>query len=175
MWCVDQISFAGVTIGVARLQGMLRDLGPEWSGDKTTDPSAPAVLLIVPENVHHTLGALVLSGQLRRRGLSVRLILGEPPGNIVVRLRRTNFSAVMVSASQSESLETIRRIIDVVRNAVQQPPPVVVGGGILEVETVENVTALTGADYATKNIEEALKLCGIKVPKQNETTSKGGS
>ena len=100
-WCVDRMSFASVTIGVSRLQGMLRDLGPHWTGDRMMDPTAPSVLLVVPENVHHTLGAIVLSGQLRRRGISVKLMLGEPPEAVAVQLRRCRYAAVFISASQS--------------------------------------------------------------------------
>ena len=35
-WCSDGLSFAAVTIGVSRLQAMLRELGPEWAGDQSS-------------------------------------------------------------------------------------------------------------------------------------------
>ena len=75
-WCKDQLSFAGVTIGTSRLQAVLRALGPNWSGDNVSGPNGPSILLIVGQEVYHTLGAIVLSGQLRRKGFSVKLILG---------------------------------------------------------------------------------------------------
>lgn len=175
LWCEDQLSFAGVTIGVSRLQGILRDLGPNWSGDSVMDPLAPIVLLIVPHEVYHTIGAIILSGQLRRRGISVRLVLGERANNIAQRLQRTRYDAVFISASQSESLETLRRIIDVVKNASQAPTPAIIGGGILEVETHETVTAVTGADYATGNTDEALRFCGIKAETLDTLAIKNGA
>ena len=33
MWTRDEVTFVQVTIGAARLQAMLRDLGPLWAGD----------------------------------------------------------------------------------------------------------------------------------------------
>ena len=173
-WCVDQMSFASVTIGVSRLQGMLRDLGPQWAGDHLLDPTAPSVLLIVPENVHHTLGAIILSGQLRRRGISIKLMLGEPVTAIAAQLRRCRYAAVFISASQSESLESLRRIIDVVRSVAQAPLPVVVGGGILQKDTADTITELTGADHATGQTDEGLRLCGIKPPKHSSAAAVNG-
>ncbi len=163
MWCSDELGFAGVTIGVSRLQSMLRDLGPDWSGDNSADPTAPSVMLIVAQEIYHTLGAMVLAGQLRRKGLSVRLTLGVRVEEIAARMQRTGFDAVFVSSSRGESLESLRRIVDVVRNAADQHLPIVVGGSILEVETVDDVKALTGADHATAQPDQAIQLCNLNV------------
>lgn len=161
-WCVDQLSFAKVTIGASRLQTMLRSLGSCWSGDKGSDPDAPSLLLIVPPDVFHTLGAIVLGGQLRRKGYSVKLLLGGKAADIAENIDQNRFEAVFISSSMGETIESLRQIVDVIRASTRTPLPVVVGGTILEVETVENVTALTGADHATKIPDEALRLCGLK-------------
>ncbi len=167
LWCSDELGFAGVTIGVSRLQSMLRDLGPDWSGDNSADPTAPAVMLIVAQEIYHTLGAMVLAGQLRRKGLSVRLTLGVRPEEIAARIQRTGFDAVFISSSRGERLESLRRIVDVVKNATDQHLPIVIGGSILEVETVEDVKALTGADHATAQPDQAIALCNLKVATTN--------
>lgn len=161
LWCVDQLSFAGVTIGVSRLQAMLREMGPNWAGDNAADAATASILLIVGKDVYHTLGAIVLSGQLRRKGFSVKLILGGKHADIAQRIQRTKYQAVFISSSRGEALESLRQIIDVVKTSAQTPPPVVVGGSILEVETANDVTALTGADYATRIPDEALEFCGL--------------
>lgn len=167
-WCVDQLSFANVTVGSARLQAMLRSLGPNWSGDSAARHGSASILLIVPEDVYHTLGALVLGGQLRRMGFSVKLILGCRNQDIAIRVQRTTYDAVFISSSHGETLESLRRIVDVVKTALSSPPPIVVGGSILDVETKENVTALTGADHATRIPEEAVELCGLQVTTQDD-------
>ena len=161
-WCEDQLSFAGVTIGVSRLQGMMRELGPNWASDNVTCAASPSILLIVLQDVYHTLGAIVLSSQLRRKGFSVKLLLGGKADDVADRLRRTSYEAVFISSSRGETLESLRKIIDGIKTSMNAPPPVVVGGSILEVETVEDVTALTGADYATRIPDEALGLCGLQ-------------
>lgn len=160
-WCSDMLSFAAVTIGVSRLQAMLRELGPEWAGDQSANPAAPSIMLIVGQEVYHTLGAMVLSGQLRRKGLSVRLMLGADPQDIAQKLAKTSYDAVFISSSAGESLESLRRIVYVIRASSKTATPIVIGGTILEVESHSDVTALTGADYATTVPSEALELCGL--------------
>lgn len=167
-WTLDGLSFANVTIGVSRLQSMLRSLGPHWSGEGTGKEAAASVLLIVPQEVHHTLGALVLGGQLRRKGLSVKLVLGGKAHDIAERVARTHYDCVFISSSRGETLESLRRIVDAVKTSAQTPPPVVIGGTILEVETKETITARTGADYATKIPDEALRLCGLETTTQDD-------
>ncbi|MBE0412814.1 cobalamin B12-binding domain-containing protein [Yoonia sp.] len=160
-WCSDQIGFVGVTIGVSRLQAMLRELGPVWSHDHTAIADAPAIMLIVPENAHHTLGAMVLAGQLRRKGYAVTIMLGLSTADVAIKMKMVRFQAVFLSASPSEKLETLRRIVDVVKASSRQPPPVVIGGSIFETIAEKSLKALTGADHATKRPDEALRRCGL--------------
>lgn len=174
-WCVDELSFASVTIGVSRLQSMLRYLGPCWSGAHISDPTAPSLLLIVPADVYHTLGAIVLSGQIRRKGISVKLLLGARPDDAANQMNQTRYDAVFLSSSRGETLESLRCIVDGVKSSTQSAPPVIIGGTILEVERVEDVLALTGADHATKNPDEALKLCGLFEHSRNEAQPTHGS
>jgi len=61
-------------VAAAKLQAMLRDLGPDWAADTIAAADAPSILLMTPQNASHTLGAVVLAGQLRRRGYSVRIV-----------------------------------------------------------------------------------------------------
>ncbi|SEW43665.1 Methanogenic corrinoid protein MtbC1 [Cognatiyoonia koreensis] len=160
-WCEDALSFADVTIGTARLQSMLRDLQRVSFESRTPEPNASTVLLVVPENTHHTLGAMVLSGQLRRNGLSVRLMLGATPDDVKYACDNSAFDAVFVSAVRGESLETLRRMVESVRSSTSASTiPVVVGGTLLELQP--DIAALTGADYVTSIAEEAITLCNLK-------------
>lgn len=174
-WCEDQLGFASVTIGVSRLQAMMRELGPNWASDNASDPAAASILLVVLQDVYHTLGAIVLSSQLRRKGYSVKLLLGGRPEDVADRISRTKYQSVFISSSRGETLESLRYIIDVIKTSMSNPPPVVVGGSILEVETEEEITALTGADYATRIPDEALKLCGLLDSTKNKEPTRDGT
>ena len=171
-WCEDQLGFAQVTIGVSRLQAMLRQLGPAWRSDRSAGADAPAILLVVPHDVHHTLGAMVLSGQLRRKGLSVRVMLSARPSEVADRVRQTDYNAVFVSASQGETLESLRLIVDAVKTAIDRPPPVVIGGTVLDIHAVNDVALLTGADYATAQADEAIAFCDLTTKPHSKTSNR---
>ncbi len=161
-WCSDMMDFAKVSIGSARLQGLLRYLGPNWcSGDGTPRPNAPTCLLLVPEDAQHTLGATILAGQMRRLGFCVTLEIGTSLKDLTYILSQDPVDAVMVSASSRESLEMIRTIVDNVRKFLGDVP-VVIGGNVLSLDV--DVAALTGANLATSDLAEALEFCALKLP-----------
>lgn len=163
-WCSDGMSFAEVTIGSARLQGLLRDLIRRSTPSHVNDPMAPQVLMVVREDDHHTLGAMVATQKLRRIGVGVHVSVGQPDREILTLIAGRDFDLVMVSSSGSERLETLGKFVENVRNRAGRGIPVVVGGTALVGDA--DVVAMTGADFATADPEEALKRCGLKIPRQ---------
>lgn len=171
-WCQDSMNFAEVTIGVSRLQSLLRTLGPEWRSNHNNTNAGQAALVIVATDNFHTLGAMILAGKLRRLGLSVRLELGAEPDTIVETLRKTDYGAVLISAYKGESLERLRRMVEAVRELGQSAPPVVLGGSILtNVEDRDALLGRTGCDFVTNDVSEALDLCNLKIRAPEEAAS----
>lgn len=160
-WCEDTKSFAEVTLGVSRLQSLLRELGPEWRADHMADPNSGSAMIVVALDEFHTLGAVVLAGRLRREGVSVKLQMGLAAEDLRKSVELPRFDAVLISASQGENLETLRSLVEAVRNSGSSDMPVVIGGSILE--TDQDIRALTGADFVTSDPVEALELCGLKI------------
>ena len=161
-WCVDSVSFADVTIAVARLQGMLRDLEKMVATNVTIDPFAPNVLMIVREEEYHTLGAMVATSQMRRMGLSVKLQVGHSDQTLRDLLSNKVFDMIMISASGGERLERLRDLVKNMKTCSERTPPIVIGGSVLESYT--DVKTLTGADHIARDPYEALRLCGLKMP-----------
>lgn len=159
MWCADTLGFAEVTIGTARLQALLRELGPEWRSDVKARADAPLILLISPHDDQHTLGTVLVAGQLRRRGYSVRMALDPTPDALRRQVQTMTFDAIFISASQSESLEKLRRMVNFLKTVSEDIPPIALGGGILT--EYDNVAALVGAGIATNKIDEAIEHCGL--------------
>jgi len=159
MWCEDYVGFAHVTIGLSRLQGLLRHLGPEWVADLVDPTTSQSILLISPDKAQHTLGAVLLAGQLRRLGFSVRLALNPTRDEISELFDRMSFNATFISASQSERLENLRGMIDFLRTQTTAGLPIIVGGGLLKVH--DDIAAAVGADLATSDIDEAIEHCDL--------------
>lgn len=158
-WSDDSKTFSEVTIGVARLQRLLHDLGPEWHADTVQRFDAPTVLVLTGSRADHTFGARIILGQLRRRGLSARLALGLRPDQIKALVGSAHFDAVMISASLTEDLGALRKLVDAVKSGAKPTPPIVLGGSVCAMQ--DDVKAKTGADFVTSEIEEAIRLCSL--------------
>jgi methanogenic corrinoid protein MtbC1 len=176
MWCTDRIGFATVTIGVARLQGLLRELEAMATVRRRVGRGGASLLVLVAEGIDHTLGAMVLSGQLRRAGHGVRLILGAAPEAVTEALGATLFEAVLISAPEGTRAERLRPLVRAVRAGDRPRVPVVIGGTILDQmrRAGTDILALTGADHATSDIAEALRLCGLAAESRGRTEAVPG-
>ncbi|MEM8980278.1 MAG: cobalamin B12-binding domain-containing protein [Pseudomonadota bacterium] len=161
-WCEDQTSFADVTIGSARLQNLLRSIAPEWQVGWSPAPNAPSVLMYVRQDEFHTLGAMVAAGQMRRLGYDVTLHIGYEVHETLQVLLEEPFDIVMISASSSERLESLRKLIVNMRNAADVNMPIAIGGSILL--THDDLKTLTGADYAEADPRRVLRSCGMILP-----------
>ncbi|MEO0831017.1 MAG: cobalamin-dependent protein [Pseudomonadota bacterium] len=170
-WCSNGMSFAEVSIGCARLQGLVRDLDSRIAL-KRPWPDGPSVLLVIPPDTYHTLGAMVTLSRLRRLGVSVRLLIIRDVVELVELVREQRFDMIAISASGAERLEMLRMLVKNARTGSVPPPPVVVGGSVLEQEP--NIAILIGADHSSGDPEEALRLCGLKIPTIDAELSEAG-
>jgi methylmalonyl-CoA mutase cobalamin-binding subunit len=166
-WLDDRSTFADVSVASVRLQSMLRDLGAAWSADAAESGSGQgAMLLAVPPGEQHTLGAMVLLGQLRRHGVSVRVALGEDRAELGRIVRQGRFDGVFVSVSCTHRLDDVRSFVEGLRAAGRETPPVVAGGSALTagVLTAAELAEVVGADAATNDLSAALAFCGLGEP-----------
>ena len=82
-WCEDRASFTDVTIGVARLQGLLRELG-DRRGDALSDAQgsfdSPRIMVIVRQDAFFTLGpACCGAAACAGWGFRLRMVIGRKP------------------------------------------------------------------------------------------------
>ncbi|WP_293449309.1 B12-binding domain-containing protein [Planktotalea sp.] len=156
-WEDDSLSFGAVTIGCARLQTLVLQLC-ENAADHSVGIGVNRrnCLVTVPKNAHHTLGAIVLTKQLRDAGHHVRLALGTTPETQCNLVNSQKFDAIMISASRSEHPETLRALVKN-SQAKGANSKVFIGGSILEGNT--QLVAAMGSDYVTNDWKDALDLC----------------
>lgn len=159
MWHKDQISFTSVSIGTARLQALLHEIGTNWHADAVRGAAAGTVLLVLPEGEQHTLGACVLASQLRRRGISVGICIGPNVSDLRHMVRKRHFDGVMVSLGSQENLDVCYSLVKTIRDAVGEGVRIAVGGAILEKE--KDLAARLGADVATSDAAVALAALGL--------------
>jgi methanogenic corrinoid protein MtbC1 len=157
-WVRDMSGFASVTLGSLGLQSLVRELGARWTADNAKSAHS-AVLLWMPQSAQHTLGATVVSTQLRRMGHSVQFAPRSSLADLSQALKSDTFDAVFVSASMSETASDVGAIVEKVKT--HDPAlPVVVGGTILK--QTSNLVDLTGADIATSDLECAAQFFSVE-------------
>lgn len=158
-WHDDRLTFAEVTLATARLQAMLRAIGSAWVADFVQPGQTGAILLVVPPREQHTLGAMVVLGQLRRLGVSVRLLIGPGPAELGKVMETARFDGVLVSSASAARLAELRKFVETIRGAAPPGLPIVLGGGVLQL--VDDVKAKTGADAVARDLPAALEACGL--------------
>lgn len=159
-WEDDRLSFIDVSLGMVRMQRLLRDV----LADPAQPGNGPSVLFILPEGEQHTLGALVAVRQLRRLGLPTMLSVGEKQRTIAEIVRTRRFDAAFVSIATAESLETARDLVTCLEVETAGTLPVVVGGALLcgtDRITADRVRAATGARLASNDLGMALSALGL--------------
>lgn len=161
-WCADCITFADVTMGTARLQSILREIGQGWFADAGGQSDGPTLLVVIPAGEHHTLGAMVLAGRLRRSGVSVALRIGETAQELATFLQGRHFDGALVSVASYDRLETCRKLVKTLKDATNGALRIALGGAVLD-EGGETVIC-AGADVVTNDIETALAALGLLAP-----------
>jgi MerR family transcriptional regulator, light-induced transcriptional regulator len=148
-WAEDRSPFTDVTIGVARMQAILRQVGRDWTSNAAARPDSATVLMVLPQGEQHSFGMFVLAGQLRRHGVSVRLEIGASAATLAELVRRRTFDCAMISVGCEEKLDECRKLVNAIRGASGGGLRVAVGGAVLERSV--DVQARSGADCVTND------------------------
>lgn len=159
-WEDDRMSWMDVSMGVARLQSLLREIGAAWAADQAGDTGHGTVLLIIPDREQHTLGPMVAMGQMRRFGVSVCLRIAPSYDELRNLVATRNFNGVMISVAVAEKLDSVAKMVRFLKSNLKTPLPVIVGGAVMT--TVDDAAARTGANLASNDIGAALQAIGLQ-------------
>ncbi|WP_168771138.1 cobalamin-dependent protein [Palleronia sediminis] len=165
-WEDDSLSFAVVSVAVARLQGCLRDLVPVEDVPRGDRMGAPAVVVV--SDRYHTLGSMVLTAQLRRVGISVRLLLGRTPEDACAIVSTGDYDAVLLSVAQFDDLDEVAALVNGLRLAMGATALIIIGGGALGAGA-DQVREKTGADLATNDLTEVISQARLASNRANAT------
>lgn len=157
MWSEDILGFAEVSIGTARLQALAHEVSSHWAMETARDaPQELSMLIFTPHGEDHTLGAVTLCTLLRRRGHEVDLRLNATRGALLAEVVDRSHDVILASCSRPEGLASLRGLFKDIRTRVEQAPVLAVGGVVLD--HASKIKEQTGADLATRDIHQVLKL-----------------
>ncbi|WP_376097132.1 B12-binding domain-containing protein [Roseomonas sp. CCTCC AB2023176] len=131
MWVEDDCSYTDVTLGIWRLQRILRGLSPlfESRADQVRGGTRRALITVMPGE-NHSFGTDIVAGFLRLAGWEVS---NEPSGTsaeLAKRVRHDPARIIGLSCGCIEDLEPLATLVSAVRRAAAQPVGVMVGGQV---------------------------------------------
>ncbi|MCX7289189.1 MAG: hypothetical protein NTW20_17035 [Rhodobacterales bacterium] len=171
-WAEDRAPFTDVSIGVARMQAILRQVGRDWTSNALARADSATVLLVLPEGEQHSFGAITLAGQLRRHGISVRLEIGATPAGLNALVQSNRFDLAMISVGCEEKLAICQKLVAALKDGSRRGRGVglgvAVGGAVLDRPV--DVKGRTGADIVTSDPMVAIAgACMTAVAPSGET------
>jgi MerR family transcriptional regulator, light-induced transcriptional regulator len=129
LWEEDRVDFATVTVGLGRLQVLLRQLSPDFGSEIQHPRHGRRVLLTQPDSEQHMFGLSMVAEFFRRDGWDV---LGGVAGvgiDATAWARRDWFDVVGFSIGSEASMPWLRDTIAQVRKVSRNRALVVLVGG----------------------------------------------
>jgi len=162
LWDSDRLTFVDVTVGLSRIQQLLRSFGPSFSTNVERRGDGFHILLALVPGGGHTLGVSVVEEFFRHAGWDVDNLGAVPREQLLDRVHDEWFDAVGLSASGEVSDEDIAATIALVRDASANPRLSVVVGGYRFTERPDQALAL-GADFGARDPSHAIALLEPRV------------
>ena len=171
LWNEDLCDFTEVTVGLGRLQQVLRELSPAF-GQSSTATTGSRVLLLPGPGEQHTFGLVMVSEFFKRAGWDVGGGPWEAGADPVVMVEREWFDVVGFSLGSAAQLDDLAACIKSVRAAALNKSISVIVGGPLFLCNPEYV-AYVGADAASTNGAQAPELAARLVSAQSQGQGQG--
>jgi methanogenic corrinoid protein MtbC1 len=155
LWVADLCSFGDVTVGLCRLQQVMRELGPAFRAEAETRPHGRRALLAPVPGEQHSFGLVMVAEFFSRAGWDVWT--GSAPGraDLVGQVRGTWFAVVGLSLASEVNLDVLATTIRAVRRASRnRAVGILVGGPVFTARP--ELAAIMGADATAGDGRQAV-------------------
>lgn len=166
LWTEDLCDFGDVTVGLCRLQQLLRSFSPHFVHEEERDQrmAQHRALLVTVPGEQHSFGLFMVAEFFRKDGWDVSTATPASRDELASLVRHEWFDVVGVSSSCEDKLEAIGSAIRTIRRASRNRAPGILVGGPIFVEHPEYAD-LIGADATAKDgrsaPQEAEKLLAL--------------
>lgn len=153
-WEEDRADFSTVTLGLMRLQHMVRDYDDALTRDVRPQARPRRILLLNPPGEQHSFGRDMLAAFFRQAGWDVWDPPPRTPGELAALMRRQSFQVIGISAASEARLEAVAACIRQVRKSLRnRGAGVMVGGPVFNAHP--EYVALVGADATATDGQQA--------------------
>lgn len=161
LWEEDRCHFADVTVGLGRLQQIMRSLSSAFGSEVDLPVSGRRVLLLPAPGEQHTFGLSMVAEFFARAGWEVVGLVDPTPAHVQDKVRHEWFDLVGISAGSTARLGVLGACIEAVRSASHNRAVVVMVGGPLLNIAADQGRALVqqvGADGSSNDASQAPAL-----------------
>jgi methanogenic corrinoid protein MtbC1 len=155
LWEQDRCTFVDVTLGLSRLQQLLRIFGPAFEAEPARQGSGRRLLLAVVPGEQHTFGLAIVEEFFRRAGWHVQSEFLPSRAILLEQVRTEWFDAVGLSASGEVASASVGAVVKAVRDHALNTGVRIMLGGNLFVGAPELAASL-GADFGARDAAEAV-------------------
>jgi methanogenic corrinoid protein MtbC1 len=154
LWEQDLCDFSTVTVGLGRLQRLLRELSPAFGAEIDHPLNGRRAMLVQPPDEQHSFGLSIVAEFFRRAGWEIHGGPGGGARNPEARVHAEWFDMVGFSIGSEGRLPWLRQTIAAVRTASLNSALVIMVGGPLFTLHPEHVAAV-GADATAPDAKDA--------------------
>lgn len=155
LWEQDRCTFVDVTVGLSRLQQLLRVYGPAFEISPAPEVERGRVLLAVVPGEQHTFGLAVVEEFFRRAGWHVQSEFLPSRPILIEHVRTEWFDLVGLSASGEVSAAGVAAVVKAVRGAsLNKSVHIMLGGNLFVADPALAVSL--GADFGARDAAEAV-------------------
>lgn len=144
-WVQDRRNFAEVTLGLSRMQQMLRTLSPSFVPKRPTRGAGRRVLLAVVPGDQHSFGLCMVEEFFRHSGWDVIARPSTDLADLIAVVSREELALIGLSISRNDLIEPLRSVIDQLRQHSLNPNVSILVGGRVILDSPE-VAEQVGAD-----------------------------
>lgn len=144
-WETDETDFANVTLGVSRLQRIMRRLGDDFCGERPQVDDGASMLLTNVPGEQHSFGLSMVAEFFRRAGWNLCTGPFESHRELTSLVHNHWFDVVGFSVSSDRRLDDLKRDIDTIRGGSRNRRVGILLGGPM-MQTHPELVASVGAD-----------------------------
>lgn len=157
MWCSDRIDFTQVTIGVGRLQMLLRRYSPEFMEEQHEQKAGRRILLLPAPGEQHSFGLVMVAEFFRRAGWEVWCDAAQANNDVGAIVSHQAFSIAGFSLSSATRADGLASQIHAIRRvSLNKSIGVLVGGHAFD--DSHDLAGRLGADAVAQDGLHAVEL-----------------
>lgn len=168
MWEEDQRDFIDVTMGLWRIQEVLRELGRRAPPPSSRGHGPRTALFSTMPGDQHSLGTLMVCECFERAGWSAEPLVEPTTSELLAKLAGRHFDLVGLTVSNECPTATLAGLIKTIRSVSSNPGIRVMVGGRL-INDHPNISVECGADATAVDAMAALSIASMLVPAVAET------